>query len=404
MQFKFQQWQTKITTAAQMALIATGFVIPLSITAYSILFALTVLLAILSGNYKEKINMLSHNPVVGVFLLFFALLLVSITYSTAPWHEINQTLGKYEKLLYIVFLLPLFTDKKWQRVGINAFLAAMIVTVLTAFVKMFGWIHMGNSTGLGTLYNNHIKTGFMVAFAAFIFLHRYYDTRDKWRWLYLFLFLLMSYHTFFMNEGRTGYLVYFALAVLFLWQRYRWRGLTVAIAMVPVMLVALYFISQPFQQGVKMANTDMSHYHQHQLTKNSIGLRVVFTKNSLTLIKEHPWIGTGVGSFRTEYNKQFPPQTDFVNMGNPQNEYLMMWVQLGVVGVIAFLLIFAVQWRTSLKIAAEFKNVAQGMIVAFMVGCLCDSFLYLAVTSYLFVYFSALLYARLPRTHLNEEK
>jgi O-antigen ligase len=350
-----------------------------------------VLLSLLAGNFREKFWFVFRNPVVILALFLFGLLVLSISYTIAPWPDVINALQKYGKLLYIILLLPLFKDDTWKRAGINAF--PMIVTLIASFLKMFGWLHLGNG-GLGTIFTNHINTGFLMAFAIFIVAHRTFDS-SKWRhWIYASLLLIMIVQLFFMNEGRTGYWVFAVLTVLFLWQKLAWKGLIIAIIFLPVLVGMLFIFSGNFRDRIEMINKDLGNYHHQHLRDNSIGLRLVFTKNSLLLIREHPLVGTGIGSFRTAYQKHFPPDPGFERMSNPQNEYLMIAVQLGLIGLMVLFWLFYYQWHYSFVLSNEFQKLAQGMVVAFMAGCLCDTFIYLAIPGYFFVYFTSLFYAQ----------
>lgn len=382
----------KFDLASKITLVMMGFAIPVSISGFNVLLVLTVVLSLLAGDIKNKFASLRNNHVVISAMLIFLLLVVSALYSPGANADVAIALGKYSKLLYILLLMPLFVNPKWQRAGINAFLMAMLVTVCMSFFKLLGWTHIGNG-GLGTIFTNHINAGFMMAFAAFITAHRCFE-KTPWRWWYIALFILFTFHVFFMNEGRTGYLVLAVLLPLFLWQKFNSKGLYIAIVSLPLLLGSLFLFSPHFKQRINMIFHDMHHYQQRQLENNSIGLRLDFFKHSWILVREHPVIGTGVGSFKSEYQNNFPPDPGFAGMNNPQNEYFMMAVQLGFLGLAVFLWLFYQMWRRSFYLAHELKYLAQGLVVAFMIGCCCDSFLFLAIPGYCFIYFTSLFFAR----------
>lgn len=386
----YQIWQKLIDFLSKCFLMLTGFSLPISVTGFNIFLGITAILFVVAGKWKEKIAAL-HNPVFYAAMFFLLILVISIPYSTASWDDIWISLGKYSKLLYLIIFIPLFTDDVWKRRGVDAFLAAMIVTLVASYLKMFGLLHIGKP-GLGTIFTNHIITSFMMAFATFIIGYRCLE-KNSWRWFYVVLFILFVFHLFFMNEGRTGLLVFLGLIVLFLWQRFGWKGLVSSLIAIPVLFAGLLFFSHNVRQGVVMIHKNMVDYHKQELDGNSIGLRRTFTENSLQLIKAHPLVGTGVGSFHMQYKNHFPPAPGFADMHEPQNEYLLVAVQIGIIGLMIFLALFYIEWRASLFLPEELKNLAQGMIVAFLIGSICDSFLYHAMTGYFFVYFSGLFFS-----------
>jgi O-antigen ligase len=383
--------QEKATQVAYLSVVALGFFIPLSLTGVTIFLILACVFSILGGQTQASWRTLITHPVLWAAFALFILLLISMSYSIAPWQNRMDALGKYQKLLYLVFLMPLFMKIHWQKQGINAFLAAMGVTLAASFLKKLGYLHLGEG-GLSTLFSNHINTSFFMAFAAFLLAHRCCCAAGKFRWLYGIWLALTCYQLFFMNEGRTGYFVFMALFGLFFWQKLKWKGLLATLALVPLLLSAVWISSPDFRQRITMINTDIHHYHEQKLDDNSVGLRMQFTKHSFELIKYHPWLGTGVGSFREEYRHHFPPDPGFANLNNPQNEFLMVGVQLGLLGLLTLATLFYLQWRFSFSLTADMQPLAQGMIVAFIVGSLSDTFLYLAYTGYFFIYFTALFY------------
>jgi putative effector of murein hydrolase len=104
--------------ASYLFLLVLGFCIPLTITGISIALVLTLVFTILSSQIKTKWQNLVGNPVLWAALGLFALLLISISYSSAAWQDKIDVLGKYQKLLYLIFLIPLFNEYRWQKAGI----------------------------------------------------------------------------------------------------------------------------------------------------------------------------------------------------------------------------------------------------------------------------------------------
>jgi O-antigen ligase len=383
-----------------LSLIGLGFCLPLSLTGVTITLILTLLCAILGGQFQANWRSLLTNPVFWGAMAIFVLLLVSMSYSIAPWQSQIGAIGKYKKLLYLIFLMPLFCESRWQKAGINAFLAAMLVTLAASFFKKFGWLQLGEG-GLATLFTNHINTSFFMAFAAFLLAHRCGEP-GKFRWLYVIWLLLTCYQLFFMNEGRTGYVVFVALFCLFLWQKFTWKGLLAASVLVPLLFSLVWVLSPDFKERVTMISADMRHYQEKKLDDNSVGLRIQFTKHSFELMKYHPWLGTGVGGFQQAYRQHFLPDPGFANLNNPQNEFLIIGVQLGAIGLLVLLTFFYLQWRYSFALAPAMQPLAQGLVVAFVVGSWSDTFLYLAYTGYFFIYFTALFYAGIPILNNNK--
>jgi O-antigen ligase len=120
-------------------------------------------------------------------------------------------------------------------------------------------------------------------------------------------------------------------------------------------------------------------------------MRAQFFRNSIHLIKQKPLVGYGTGSFKNEYFKTFGyPAWGPVKPGQPNNSYFVITVQLGVVGLILYLLFLLSLWRDSIH--PDHKTSAnEVMLVGFTIGCLTESFVRLSVGGFFFVFLISLI-------------
>lgn len=73
---------------------------------------------------------------------------------------------------------------------------------------------------------------------------------------------------------------------------------------------------------------------------NSKG-RLIIWKNSIAIIKDKPWLGYGVGNHKLAIMKvETSQKANYVVSDHAHNDYLEMWSELGVFGLIAYLLLF----------------------------------------------------------------
>jgi O-antigen ligase len=194
-----------------------------------------------------------------------------------------------------------------------------------------------------------------------------------------------------MATGRSGYVVFMALIALFCVQKMRLKGLLIASLSLVVLVGSALLFSGVFKARVNQAITEFKTYHATSQT--SVGLRMGFVKNSLQLIKAHPIIGTGTGSFTTEYNQlNLPPE---LQIRNPHNEYLHIGVQFGIIGIVLLLTLFGMQLWFSRRLADPWQSIAQAVIVAIMVGSCANSWLLDMTAGHFYAYFIALTFASL---------
>lgn len=379
---------------SQIFAVVTAFILPLSTAGLMIFFSATVLCCLLSGNWHEKFLILRYNPMALMFLIFFALFLIGLSYTTVPMTMGLHTLIKYSKFLLGFFLFSTFRHEKTAYFALFAFLLAATLTLLFSFIKFFGhWDFLNRFAYDSGVFKDHIFTGFLLAFTSYCFAVLAFSIKNAWRWLFVVLFLLAVYDVLFINLGRSGYVVLFSLLLLLSWQRFDWRGLLAGLMILIFLCGSLLFLPANFKERFNRAHSEITQYAHGDLN-TSVGLRLEFYHNSFKLFKEHPWIGTGTGSFTQDYlaidqNKLFATQ-------NPHNEYLNIAVQFGVLGVFVLLGMFFVHVWASFRLQGLRQYFAQAVLVSIAVGSLFNSWLMDAAQGCFYVIFTALLFAGLP--------
>jgi O-antigen ligase len=122
------------------------------------------------------------------------------------------------------------------------------------------------------------------------------------------------------------------------------------------------------------AYAQLKHPHEGELTGNSMGMRLQFWQNTISLIAKHPLLGTGTGSLHREYGR-LVAGTDTLDAVNPHNEYLGVTAQLGLVGLILLLAIGVSAWRDGMKLPSLERDALQALIVTMAIGSLFNSLL-----------------------------
>lgn len=378
-----------LTKIGHWSAVALAFALPVSTAATHALLVIAVLSVILTGQWREKIAMIVNFRAITMLLVLFSLLLLGVFYSTASLEQALAQLGKYDKLLLGVLLIPLFVEQHWRDCALYAFLGAILLTILLAPIKAIVGLPFGHFDDLA-VFKDHIQTGFAVAIAIYFIAILYTQAQKKHlKWFYL-IFGLASVCYLFSIGGRTGYMVFFVLIILFLWEKWRIKGLLSAFLVLLLGISVIYFTSPIFKARMVEAHHDWVAYHQgNEVT--SVGLRMSFAKNSWNLVKQHPIFGTGTGSFIPEYAKLPLPVNEITH--NPHNEFLNITVQLGLVGLAIFLLAFYYQWRESLLLPITMRYLARGVVLTLFVGCFANSWLMDTTEGHFYVYFMALCFA-----------
>ena len=261
--------------ASKICVVMIAAAIVLSTAATNILFITTIIFSLAAGNWQSKFKQIIDNPISIIFLLFYALFLFGTLYSTAPWPNVLLMLRKYDKFLLAVLFLPLFAEERWRNYAINAFLAAILVMLVMAYLKYFGWLSYIVNKGSIEVFKNSIEFNFLMAFAAYLCLFRV-TVEHRYRWLWAIFLLLIVYTMFFRSGGRSGYFVFLGLISLFFFQKLSGRGLFLATVSVLLLFGLAFTFSPVFKERMSIAFNEVKTYHQNDNT--SVGLRMSFVE------------------------------------------------------------------------------------------------------------------------------
>ncbi|MGZ8223747.1 MAG: O-antigen ligase family protein, partial [Methylobacter sp.] len=192
---------------------------------------------------------------------------------------------------------------------------------------------------------------------------------DRYARLYLAVLLLCGYNLFFIVEGRTGQLIFVALILLFAVQRLTRKGLLFSVVAIIIFLALfLSFSEKATRLREGFANTQAYLQPQPEQTESSMGQRYTFWRYSLKLIAEKPLLGHGTGSFAPEYQRVAKGER-FITK-HPHNEFFMIGVQLGLLGLCVYLGFLASQYYCSRNLPKEDKWLAQGILLSLIITSL----------------------------------
>jgi len=198
--------------------------------------------------------------------------------------------------------------------------------------------------------------------------------QKKFKAIWILTFILCVFNMFYIAPGRTGMLVFIFLIILLFLQRLSVIKLLLSLAVLTLLVVTTYMTSDNFSSRSTLAFKEIQSY-EYGASRSSLGMRFDWWIDSFALIKEKPILGHGTGSFTTEHEK-FISGSKIMKTDNPHNEFLLIGVQLGLVGVTVFALIFISQLLCSFKLEKPDKLYVQGVLIAMVIGCTMNSFLF----------------------------
>jgi O-antigen ligase len=364
-----QRAQSRILEYGSFTTVLFVVSIYLSTSLAIILSGLLGLFWLLSAQFMVLPDTLKKNPVAAWSLLLFLCFTFGLCYSSATFSEAFSILMKYRELLFIPVLCSFLTTERYRCWVWKAFVVASVLILLISYLMYFGILDL-NKLG-DPSFKSRITHSICISFFAFFCAHKVYDGKHYAK-LYWILFILGVYNLFFIVEGRTGQLIAVLLVVLFGMQRFTKKVLLLTV-LIMAMLLALFltFSDKATRINEGLASTQAYLQAHPEKTEFSMGQRFTFWRYSLKLIAEKPLLGYGTGSFTKEYQRVAGNEL-FVTK-NPHNEFLMIGVQLGLLGLSIYLGFLASQYYYARKLPDKEKWLAQGILLSLIVTSLFNS-------------------------------
>ena len=334
--------------AAFFCAISFMFFIPSSTALMNIFILLTLIFFLLAGNLKNNLKMVWRNPVSKIALILFLLLTLSLIWSP-DLSEAVDVLKKYNELWYIALILPFFNSDRRRNIGIQAYLISMGIVLVGVYLMYFEiilpieWTLKGREQHftIDGGFASHILTNILMAFAMFIAAHKSILSRSFLKVPYIIYFGFSAYYALFISTGTSGQILALCLIVLFIIQHTGVRS-AIFIPFVLVGIALLTFSSE--NNGMRFAVDKISVRYHHLTSTDTAGdtTRPRIYIHALKLIRDEPWIGTGVGSFEEALRSKQPEfyAVTTVAKKNPHNEYLMITAQVGAIGLFLLLYLF----------------------------------------------------------------
>ena len=200
-------------------------------------------------------------------------------------------------------------------------------------------------------YPNALAGFLVVAFAptlVWIWVRaRGWDARVKWIALVfaggVMLFCLV------LTGSRGGFMAFgaMALAVFLCWSPGGGRRTASVLIGLVVALAAIFLLGQ---------HAGFLHFGT-----TSLESRMDYWRGAAAIARDHPWVGTGPGTFGSMYPKYKTAVTEEAQAVH--NSYLQMWSDSGVLAFIAFALLWIVAARDSFRLARQRVGDAAAMAV-----------------------------------------
>ena len=382
-------WKKPGTRLAFVCLVAASVGLSMAIISISkVLLVVTLLVVLLRGNRAASsgaaLQQMRSPLLATLVVLVFTL---SLLWTSAPLDSALGAVGKYGKFLLIPALLVLLQTRREAVYALIFFLGGQTLLLLGSWALYFHvpvpWATSSMATTAYAVFSSYLDQSIMSAVVAAVFWHlRTFAPNRFLFYATITASVLALGCVFIVFTGRTGHLVGIAelsLAIFFaLPRKYRLASLLVP----PLVLAAVFFSFDQVAQRFLVVKSELSSHSTEFNPQSSSGVRLNFWKTSVEAIVEKPLIGSGVGSWVTEYNRieqlknSLHPSLGARSHGNPHQEFLLWGVQLGVGGILLLFAFGAAVLLDLRKMESPIARAGQSVLLALAVSCLFNSSLY----------------------------
>jgi O-antigen ligase len=386
--------------AAQWALVAGFLLFPVAFALGNVFIVLAFVLSLAAGAYRVRWLSIRQIPVVWWALGLYAVVLLGLLYSPAPWEEARLPVSKYAKLLLLPALLPLLAAPAWRRRCLGAFMAGMGFILLSVYANVFWQLPWSTTQNQGwgkdhTVIGDYITQNVMMAFFVIAALSQAQRAiRLPLRWLWWCVALAAGVAVTQLSEGRTGYLLLIVAVATYVFfalkGRLRWGVLAGLVMAIVLALATSTTVRERVELGIHEAMGSDS-----MATLTSIGGRVNFWRKTLEFISEKPVQGWGTGNYHSTWCSRVTEQGwCWFGGWHPHNQYLFFWMENGLPGLLLYLLLVSSTAWAARRAAPVDRPLLWGFAAIFAVNSLINSPLFSGRESHFFMLMLLLLSAQ----------
>ena len=330
----------KMLDFARWLLISLGITILFSPFLSNVIEISLLGLFMFSKDLRARFWHFKNQPLLLASGLFISLLFVDCFYSVAPLKETLESIWGWRKILLLPIGLILFNDTLWK----NKFAYTLIifVCIVSLFCMLFYFLELSiHGQEPGVLIRNHATQGMICSVTLFLmgvfllFKKSILPIRSLW---VLGLMVIILSVLVYMTPGRSGYLAFIVVTVYLaylLWREKLYKILSGVVLLSSTLLLTSPIVQDRIELGVK----EVQHVDPTNIESSSMGMRMVLWKHTIELIQDRPLLGFGTGGFEEAYSRKIQDNPDWEKniMHDPHNQFLKIWVEMGIFGLMVFL-------------------------------------------------------------------
>jgi O-antigen ligase len=373
--------------------------LPISRAGISLVVVLLPLVYIIEGNFKEKIKQIKQNKVLIALLLYIMCSFLYIFVSEDIEMGLKMIRLNTYMLTVIVIATTIKEDKIFHIIGI--FLIGMFISEIIAYGVFFEFWKFKDTTSFNpSPFMMHMDYSIFMAFTSLLLLNKLFFNKYSYKekLIYLFFFLTVTGNLF-LATGRTGQVAYIGgiIVLSILHFKISWKSFFLSLLLLSSIFTTAYKLSNSFQIRVQNSIDDIEKIQKFDFS-GSWGIRSAYWITTYNILQEHPF-GVGIGDFELIVEKELKKDKylflneetkKFMGKVHPHNQYLLILLQMGVVGIIIFFYFIYQILKLEIK-NKELKYLSILFIVIYSMGFMGEPLFLKQFTLSLFVLFIGLI-------------
>lgn len=340
---------------------------------------------------KEEIKF-SHTPLGLPILSFIAICVLSLLWSSSPFISLKElALFLAGPLLYFIVTNNI-NDEQQINYIINALLIIGSLFGIYGILQYNGidfsfWTHnIGRQQVFGLFGNvNHFAEYLIVPLPLAVSL--FFVRRNKFKKILLLIAILTMGASLTVTITRSSYLG-FGVSLIFMFFLYLARQgknfikenkkIFFILLAIIILITFLFALPNPLNKPGTVISKIKGRTSVVQLTQgSSIKRRIAIWKFTALMIKNHPLLGSGLGTFKynsLNYQAKFFDQGENRHLysygfaDKAHNEYLQLWAELGIIGLGIFIWLIISYFSYGLKLLKKIRDDSSGYKQGIIIG------------------------------------
>tara|TARA_B110000459_G_scaffold61682_1_gene69167 strand:- start:974 stop:2131 length:1158 start_codon:yes stop_codon:yes gene_type:complete len=363
--------------------ILLGFTFPLSISISSILIILLAILLLFQEDIRGKIKkVISSKWMLSIIALLFLYYISPLFFGL--FTDTSWVLKRVSLLLILPILYSFSFSQKTINLSVIAFLCSMFLSSVIALADNYEIIQF-TKNWTWSAFLQYTEHNVFLAIALLLSFYTLFRVKlSLFNRNILLVFILTFLFSLFTEGGKAGQLVFIISIILFFIFHFKYKRTLMFFSVLSIFIfsVVIYhsspIVKKRFTHEIKSIRSAEPSF------RNNLFIY------SVDLIQENPIIGYGTGSFTDvfkEVNMSTKRTVDYSHK-TPHNNYLYIWFELGIIGLIVFMFIFYFQIKELLQKKDDLFRILFPLI--YLIIMLADSYFFSHNTLIMYLFLSVI--------------